>query len=997
MWEQHIQEQMHTANSRFNNPCPTGQAYFETKYIFEATWFPQTFGRTSTSNDNKVKETCSISFHQKRSRLSEGEMNAVNGSSDQPDEHVYDRGEQENDGSYGQDAPADNESDDEYYENPVDLIKEFGTHPLMERAQRALTTQLKETQQRLQTQLIKKEDSLRHATAEREALGVQLYSLQQQLARLQIGLENAHNDCNSIVDARLQEEELLQNVTLNNSEEAALIEEHKKQQKTYAVELESLRETIQQIEAYNIEVKSEIAVTRRATYKAEQSMQQLENDKENQDIYVDNLNKQVKQLQEQYDDTTDQVELQKKETLDAKAVLQDTVDELELIASEKKQLMSRWTSALGGLSRRDEALAQATQTIKNAENAVHDYDVQIEATRREIQTEQGRHESLVSMRDRLENELQWVEENLTKIRVERDQLQERYILLTKSLAQTDAEAKKLELVAKSLDTDADSLAQNLVLVTQERQHMEEDVQTTHAARSNISKATENLIKEQGKLIKKIHERENEGNEVENGIARMKVDRLNASSMNDQLQEQHGVVLKELEEKEAMIGKYQLEIRQRNDEVEKKMYRVDRLNKKYEKLVDNAGGEENLGPLENTIQNLNKETESTLLECKELERDWLRKQTDLVAVASEADLSTEANNELQARVTILTQQQLRLTKDLRTLRTEVKVANHTNVDLQKDIAKLNALISVNHDQEGTLQNANFVMEMECVDELKQAERECVALQATINETKTLKLTLLDEILDTERQALLWEKKIQIDKETREALDPSVGLQETLNMEREVHRMALRLDALKREQERLSSEMERAVLKRAVIADRYIKPSSDSAGGTAGADTKDLSQANAKRKIGNLKKVARGLAEDTSRMTSTIEERKEQFSEMTYELEHMTTQYAASEDLSTQLQVTINDLLYQKQLNQEKISYKQKYAKRLKDLSQTRVDPSQSLMLERRLLSSSQALDNVKEIIMGLQAVHPHLEEVLGRVVAMADPNINGNHVERNAGQ
>lgn len=893
-----------------------------------------------------------------------------------------------------QEASADDESDDEYYENPVDLIKEFGTHPLMERAQKALTAQLKETQQRLQVQLQKKEEDLKRAAVERESLGVQLYGLQQQLARVQISLENAHNDYNSSVDARLQEEELLGNLISNNSEEASLIEEHKKQQKSYATELESLRETIKQIEAYNDEVKSEIAVTRRATYKAEQSMQQLENNKENQDLYVDSLNKQVKQLQEHSDLTIEQVELQKKETKDAKAVLQDTVDELELIASEKKQLMSRWTSALGGLSRRDEALAQATQTIKVAESAVHDYDVQIEATRREIQIEQGKHEGLVSMRDRLENELQWVEENLTKIRVERDQLQERYTLLTKSLAQTDSEARKLDIVAKSLDADADALAQNLVLVTQERQNMEDEVQITLSARTNVSKATENLMKEQSKFLKKAHDRENEGNEVENSIARMKVDRLNACSLNDQLQEQHGVVLKELEEKEAMIGKYQLEIRQRNDEVEKKMYRVDRLNKKFDKMVDTAGGEENLGPLENIISNLNKEADAVLTECKELERDWLRKQTDLVAVASEADISKEANNELQARVTILSQQQLRLNKDLKTLRTEVKVGNHTNVDLQKDIAKLNALISVNHDQEGSLQNANFVMEMECVDELKQAERECVALQATINETKTLKLTILDEIVDTERQALLWEKKIQIDKETREALDPSVGQQETLNMEKEVHRMELRLEALKREQERLSTEMEKAVLKRAVIADRYVKAPPEAG---AGGETRDLSQANAKRKIGNLKKEARSFAEEISMLTSTIDAKKAVFSDMTVELECVTSQYAQSEEQSIQLQGEINDLLYQKQLNQERMSYKQKYAKRLKDLAQSKVEPSQSLMLERRLLASSQALDNVKEIIIGLQSVHPHLAEVLERVVAMADPNVNINSSAYSNGQ
>ena len=887
-------------------------------------------------------------------------------------------------------AKAESESDDEYYENPAELIKDFGTHPLMLRAQNALTAQLKETQQRLQLQLVKKESDLKQAASERETLGVQLYTLQQQLARVQINLESAHNDHKSIVDIRQQEEELLHNLTLNNAEETALIDEHKKQQKTYEIELSALRETIQQIEIYNDNVKLEIAATRRATYKAEQSMQQLESKKEDQDIYVDNLSKQVKQLQDHFDLTSEQIVVQRKESDDAKAVLQDTVLELDLIASEKKQLMSRWTSTLGGLSRRDDALAQATMTVRNAESAVHDYDLQIEATKRETQLEQGRHESLVSVRDRLENELQWVEENLSKIRVEKDQLQERYSLLAKSLGQTDTEAKKLDIAAKSLDADADLLAQNLVLVTQERQHMEDEVQINHAARSNVNKATENLIKNQGKLLKRYHDRENEGNEVDNSMARMKVDRLNISSLNDQLQEQHAIVLKELEKKSAMISKYQLEIRQRNDEVEKKMYRVDRLNKKFDKMVDSAGGEENLGPLENIISNLDKESEAIIMECKELEWDWLKKQTDLVAVASDADLSREDNNELQARVTILSQQQLRLRKDLQTLGTEIKHANHKNADLQKDMSKLNARISVNQDQEGTLQIANSVIEMECVDDLKQAERECIALQATINETKTFKLTLLDEIVDTERQALLWEKKIQIDKETREALDPTIGQQETLSMEKEVHRMELRLEALRKEQERLSTEMEKAVLKRAIIADRYVKLPSSSSSGPSGGESRDLSLASAKRKIGNLKKEARGLAEDSSRISSTIEEKKKILSDITCDLEKITIISAQSEGDSGQLQVEINELLYQKQLNQERILYKQNYVKRLKDLSGTRAESSQLIVLERRLLASSQALDNVREIILGLQFVHPHLTDVLDRVIAMANPNIGSSH-------
>ena len=45
-----------------------------------------------------------------------------------------------------------------------------------------------------------------------------------------------------------------------------------------------------------------------------------------------------------------------------------------------------------------------------AESAVDDYNVEIDAAKRRQIAEQGRHEGLVNMRDRMENELSWVEE-----------------------------------------------------------------------------------------------------------------------------------------------------------------------------------------------------------------------------------------------------------------------------------------------------------------------------------------------------------------------------------------------------------------------------------------------------------------------------------------------------------------------------------------------------------------------------------------------------------
>lgn len=881
--------------------------------------------------------------------------------------------------------PEDEE--DQYYEAPLEVIREFGQNKLMDKANKKILELLKAEQYRVKTVLFEKKEEFKRATLDREALGVQLYGLQQQLARAQSALESAHNEFNTIVDARLQEEEMLRDISKNNTEQIALNEEYKRQQKKYAQELGSLNETIRQIETYNEELKSAALTKRREAYKAEQSMANLEKQKESQDLYVDNLNKQVTRLRDQTGAVLKQLDAQTKDTADADGVLKDTARELELIGSEKKQLMVQWKAALTGLSRRDEALAQALQTLSAAESAVHDYDVEIEASRRTLQKLQAAHESLVNLRDRLESELRWVEDSLAKLRIERDQMQERYTLLSKSLAQTDAEAKKLDTAAKQLANEGDSVIQSLQVVTQERQKLEDELLTLHSTHSNVNKAVDNLGKDQSKLLKRIHERENEANEIENDIARTKVERLNCAATNTQLQDQLAAVDKEVREKEALAAKYQLEIRQRNDEVEKKMYRVDRLNKKYEKMVESAGGEENLGPLENTIRNLQKEIDATAAECQELERNWLKRQTELVSVSAECDKFGEDNNEQQARLTILTQQQLRLNRDLNELKNNLKVAHQLNVDYQKDVSKLNALISNNHDSETGLQAANFILEMDCVEELKNAERECVGLQASIVETKTAKAALMDEIMEMERQGLLWEKKIQLDKETRLALDPTVGQKETENMEREIHRMSLRFEALKREQERLSNEMERAIEKRATIATRYSKAAPLTAAPKASKSTKDLTVAGAKQRIGVLKKEGRQLAEETTHFSVLLEDKRSQLQAVANQLEDVTAQYADSEEQCHQLQSQINDLLYQKQLQQERISYKQKYASRLRDLSQSAgVDINSSLQVERRVLSATQALDNVREIIGELQTSFPHLSEVLERVAAMTDPSI-----------
>jgi coiled-coil domain-containing protein 40 len=70
----------------------------------------------------------------------------------------------------------------------------------------------------------------------------------------------------------------------------------------------------------------------------------------------------------------------------------------------------------------------------------------------------------------------------------------------------------------------------------------------------------------------------------------------------------------------------------------------------------------------------------------------------------------------------------------------------------------------------------------------------------------------------RQIMMWEKKIQLAKETSEAVNPSVGQEDIRKMEREIHIMEMRHGQLQRDQKKLIEEMERLIYKRELIANK-----------------------------------------------------------------------------------------------------------------------------------------------------------------------------------
>ena len=230
---------------------------------------------------------------------------------------------------------------------------------------------------------------------------------------------------------------------------------------------------------------------------------------------------------------------------------------------------------------------------------------------------------------------------------EKDQvkLEKRYEKLKVALEEADLKIRKRKVEGERIALKIRGVENQTIAVDKERHEVEAVILSRQGQQVTASKAAKNLTKQAAAIQLDIHEIEMEKAQIENEISRVKVDCLSTAAHDKELRGSLEALVTELKNKDAMIEKYELEIRQRNDEIEKKMYIVDRLNRKYEQLTS-GDEEENLGPLEATIKNLTKQSSSVSAESRELERLWLRHQTELVGVVNKSEAITSVVHELK---------------------------------------------------------------------------------------------------------------------------------------------------------------------------------------------------------------------------------------------------------------------------------------------------------------------------------------------------------------
>lgn len=683
--------------------------------------------------------------------------------------------------------------------------------------QRRIEAQLRKHLLEITQQLNETNKEVALVQKEREDCGVDLYNAQQHLAKLQESLDKYHEKHAAVLQEHEEQLKVREELSAVTESAQRKVDEMQKQYNRYQDELGKLTETLLKVEAFNDQLKSEVELERRAAHKVEDDITRLEREKLQQDNLVNSLHERIRVLENQSAELKEQITSQKRETQMARDTLAEATSEMEAINVDKKQLVQQWNSALLGMQRRHDAMKKTEEALQRQKEDLQILENEISGYRRDVQGVQTENAKLLEFMSRVDNEIVVLERQMDALLEKREKNTELYAMMSSTVEKTEAECKALEQQIKLKTAAVKETEKQIAKHAKSVVDMEGRVMEHLSKQTTLKQESQGVLRDIEKIKSAIHAKELQVTQMENELARIRVDTLQANAYNETLQSTLDDLEKELQSRGVMIERMQTDIRRRNDEIDRKQKQLDQLNIQYEQIVASYGGEggEHVGPLEATISSLSKAIATKSAENEALQQEWIKLQTELVSCKNTINGVNDTILDAQAKVTILTQKRDRLLTNIGHAKSEIAALESKSNAMHLEMKRVNTLLSTNADSKQAAASDAVLIESDLVRRLEGKKREAIQLERKVEDTRQAKADLLRDILDCERDIMFWERKLQIARETEMALDPSIGKAEIEKMKKEIGFMEQRMAQLQREQKFLIEEMQKLIDHREII--------------------------------------------------------------------------------------------------------------------------------------------------------------------------------------
>ncbi|NXM66694.1 CCD40 protein, partial [Serilophus lunatus] len=756
---------------------------------------------------------------------------------------------------HGSEEPEISRSSEETAEEP-ELVVLDPEHPLMSRFQAALKNYLTKQLQQVNLELQELRAASESSEAQREELGVVLFGAQQGLARLQQELQRSHQRHSQAAAARQRQEEELRDLRAAHRQTGHSSEQQRRKVSAMQTQVENLALELFYVQNMDQDMHHKILLMKQSTKRAEAEKFQAEVQKKKQDLLLDQLTRKVYELQEQIAQFEAQLVAQAEDTKVTHQAVSEAGLEVQAINMEKKRLINHWNSSLAGMKQRDEAYVTTQELLSNYRCDLKSLEGDIHGCGKSIRKEEEKNELLVTILNRFQNDAHLTEKLFAQCQLQQQALEADIGTYIRVLQETEQTLSWTKMEEADHLNRLMSIRKDIEKETHVKEQTESEIMAKLQDQMISSKAAKHFSQLAAKLQRRKTDLDLHFCKVENDVAQIILNATNTNCRLTFLQKTLCEVDKEIKNINDLISCQESEIAKCRLLAEKKRGIICTYNKKLELLLSQQGGQE-LGPLEIEINRLAKETEERNSEVVTLQKYWLNEQRELVKLTQEREEQISSLDELKKQITIMQQRKVRLENEIQQETKEQKDIERHMRNMSNDLVKLNVLIKKNNSSFEELHLANIVAENEFVHSLKAAEKESMEMQERYSQLTKEKERLLDSIVEAEHQILLWEKKIQLAREMKEALDPTSEQGEIQAMKAEIRRMQVCYGQLQKQQEKVVREMEASVSRRETIA---------AVGGAQGK--KHITQSDAHRRKQELRRKIREAQENVFNCHQTI---------------------------------------------------------------------------------------------------------------------------------
>ncbi|KAM9207773.1 coiled-coil domain-containing protein 40-like, partial [Leptosomus discolor] len=580
-----------------------------------------------------------------------------------------------------------------------------------------------------------------------------------------------------------------------------------------------------------------ILLTKRSTKRAE-----LE-----KDLLVDRLTRKAYELQEQIALFEAQFVAQAEDTKVTRQAANEACMEVQAINMEKKRLMNHWNSSLAGMKQRDEVYIATQALLSKYRHDLKSLETDIHGCRKSIRKEEEKNELLVAILSRSQNDANMTKKLIARCLSRQEALKVESGTYARVLHETEQALNRTRMDQAACLNQLLSISKDIEKGTDAKVQMENEIMAKLQDQMVSSKATKHFSQLAAKLRRRktdlvcyLFRLGGRGKETAlSGVSQVCFVRAFVLLFRSAVE---GLI--EKLEDSAHTNKRTLALSPistcgaRLDVARESWLLAARGQQKspgciraalnrhppfwllrwWFGLIPNLAliqGQE-LGPLEMEINKLSKQIEEYHSEVMTLQKHWLNQQQELVKLTHQREEQVASLDTLKKRITVMQQKKVRRENEIQQETKEQKDIERHMRNMSNDLIKLNVLIHKNSSSFEELQYGNTITENEFVRSLKAAEKESVEMQEKHSQLTEEKERLLNSLVEAEHQILLWEKKIQLTREMRAAVESESGHGELHAMRTEIHRMQVRYGQLMKQQEKMIRDMEASVSRREVIA-------------------------------------------------------------------------------------------------------------------------------------------------------------------------------------